>query len=335
MAGALFAFTLADWASLALLPRLRRSFGPVNPPLLALSWVRAGLVSMFGLLWETIGVALAVQGALLAVSLYATWIEPFRLRVTYQTLVSPRLSPEGQPIRLLHLGDLHIERLTRREAEVQRLIDELAPDLILFSGDFVNLSYQHDALSAKHIREVVGRWHARLGVYCVSGTPLVETSEDVERFVEGTRLRWLRDEVVSIDVDGSGGQQLKLLGLDGAMWREDTLPRLHATARELSGENGLRVLLYHTPDVAPEAAELGFDMYLCGHTHGGQLRLPLYGAIVTASEFGKRFEMGRYQVGQMALYVTRGLGMEGGAAPRARFLCPPEMTLWTLRGVLD
>jgi hypothetical protein len=78
--------------------------------------------------------------------------------------------------------------------------------------------------------------------------------------------------------------------------------------------------------------ELGVDLYFCGHTHGGQIRLPLLGALITSSELGKRYEMGRYKEKGTTLYVSRGLGMEGLGAPRARFLSPPEVILWNLSG---
>ena len=94
--------------------------------------------------------------------------------------------------------------------------------------------------------------------------------------------------------------------------------------------DALTVLLYHTPDLMPLARDLGVDLYLCGHTHGGQLRLPLYGAIATSSKWGKRYEMGRYREGETTLYVSRGLGVEGLGAPRARFLSPPEIILWEI-----
>jgi hypothetical protein len=82
----------------------------------------------------------------------------------------------------------------------------------------------------------------------------------------------------------------------------------------------------------PEVSELGVDLYLCGHTHGGQVRLPLYGAMLTSSQLGKRYEMGHYQQGRTNLYVSRGVGLEGLGAPRIRFLSPPEITLVTLQG---
>ena len=69
------------------------------------------------------------------------------------------------------------------------------------------------------------------------------------------------------------------------------------------------------------------DIIMCGHTHGGQIRLPLWGAIVTLSTYNKRYEAGLYQLNPTALYVSRGIGLEGLGLPRARFLCPPEIVV--------
>jgi hypothetical protein len=71
---------------------------------------------------------------------------------------------------------------------------------------------------------------------------------------------------------------------------------------------------------------------LSGHTHGGQVRIPGMGAVYPSSLYGKRFEAGRYLLDRMTLYVSRGIGMEGLGAPRVRFLCPPEITLWEISG---
>jgi predicted MPP superfamily phosphohydrolase len=84
--------------------------------------------------------------------------------------------------------------------------------------------------------------------------------------------------------------------------------------------------------MAEAAAEEKVDLYLAGHTHGGQIRLPLFGAVFTASSYGKRYEQGLYEIGETTLYVSRGLGMEGQGAPRARFLCPPEIVAVDLVG---
>lgn len=100
----------------------------------------------------------------------------------------------------------------------------------------------------------------------------------------------------------------------------------------IAPRSGLKLLLTHAPDIAPDADALGIDLYLCGHTHGGQIRLPLIGALASASHLGKRFVMGRYEMVNATVYTSRGVGMEGLGAPRARFLCPPEIILWEIQG---
>jgi uncharacterized protein len=92
------------------------------------------------------------------------------------------------------------------------------------------------------------------------------------------------------------------------------------------------LLLYHTPDLMPQVTPLGVDLYLAGHTHGGQWRLPGFGAILTSSHYWKRYEAGHYHEGNTDLYVSRGLGLEGFGTPRARLFCPPEVVSVTLSG---
>jgi uncharacterized protein len=112
-------------------------------------------------------------------------------------------------------------------------------------------------------------------------------------------------------------------------------PHLDSTRLEKLIENDsdlFKLLLYHTPDLAPAASRLGIDLQVSGHTHGGQIRIPGYGALFAGSLYGKRFESGRQQVGAMTLYVTRGIGMEGAGAPRIRLFCPPEIVFWQIEG---
>src|ERR1043165_896247 len=88
------------------------------------------------------------------------------------------------------------------------------------------------------------------------------------------------------------------------------------------------ILLYHTPDEILDVAATGrVDLYCAGHTHGGQVALPVYGALVTLWKFGKRYESGLHRERDTWLYVNRGIGMEGGPAPRVRFLARPEVTV--------
>jgi predicted MPP superfamily phosphohydrolase len=323
---ALWMVYLVDWALLASLPKFGRSFGPARPPTLILAVLRLP-AALLPLPWM-----LAVQAVGTALVIYGFWIEPHRVGLTHLRLPTPKLNA-GRPLRLLHLGDLHAEiAATSRERQTLAHVQAAEPDVIVFSGDCLNLSYLDDPRALAVARSFLGELHAPLGVFAVSGSPAVDRPEVAAAVWEGLdHVRWLRDEVVTLTHEG---QAIQLAGLSCTHKPFVDGPRLFQVLGEANAGQPapFRILLYHTPDLAPEAAEAGVDLQLSGHTHGGQVRLPGYGALIAASLYGKRYESGRRQEGALTLYVIRGIGMEGKGAPRVRFLCPPEIALWEIGG---
>lgn len=318
----LFLFLLTDWALVACLPSAKKSFGPAKPPVLLMALLRipfAYLPMPWWLLAQASGTVLAI---------YAYWIEPVRLTLTRQALRTTKRMP-GPPLRVLHIADLHLERITARELQLQQLIREEKPDLILFSGDFLNLSNVLDPVAWADVRTLIAEWEAPAGVFVVAGSPPVDQPQVLPHLLEGlTHIRCLHGEKATIL---HRGNTIDVIGLDCTHKPFVDGPKLRALMGVQPPER-FTILLYHSPDLAPEAADLGVDLMLSGHTHGGQVRLPLAGAIYASSLYGKRFEAGRYALGSTTLYVSRGIGMEGRGAPRARFLCPPEAVLWEISG---
>ena len=329
---------LVDGIGLALLPRTHRSYGPVNPPLISLSLVRASITFALGHLHATaisrggqggpvLALAIGLQFTIAALSLYATWVEPFRIGVTRAALRSKKLTG-SRPIRLLHLTDLHVERTCRRERKVTHLVRQLSPDVVLLTGDYLNLSYTQDSQAQADARDLLASMcEACSGhVYAVTGSPPVDVRGVIPDIFAGLPITWLVEQSERVLVNGS---TLNIVGLNCTRRRDVDGQRLRSLL-EGAEDSCFTLLLYHSPDLMPDASDLGVDLYLCGHTHGGQIRAPLFGAVFTSSDFGKRYEMGRYLEGRTTLYVSRGVGMEGLGAPRARFLSPPEIVLWTL-----
>jgi len=324
-------FTLVDGAGLALLPRRGRSFGPVTPSLLALAAVHTAVTWGAGLFWANwpgFLLTAVLDTAISGVFIYATWVEPFRIGVTQSELSSAKLESDA-PLRLLHITDLHVERTTSREEKLLQLVQLLDPDVTVLTGDYLNLAYVYDAQAQADAHELLARLCdvARGPIYAITGSPPVDRTDVIPDIFEDLPITWLLDEIREVDVNG---QTIRMVGLRCTRDRSQDVPRL----RDLVGDDPAELftlLLYHSPDLMPEAVEMGIDLYLCGHTHGGQIRLPLIGALITSSDFWKRYEMGRYEEGRTTLYVSRGLGMEGLGAPRARLLAPPEIVLWTLR----
>ena len=205
------------------------------------------------------------------------------------------------------------------EERLLQLVQEVAPDIIVLTGDYVNLSCVDDPVAHEHARQVLSQLSAPRGVFAVLGSPPVDRNSAPD--FDDLSITLLRDEFVTIDVGDE--RKITLLGLDCSHHLEEDEERLHILLDETPA-GAYRLLLYHSPDLMPAASQAGVDLYLCGHTHGGQIRLPLYGAIVTSSRLGKQFEMGHYEMNGAHLYVSRGVGLEGLGAPRIRFLCPPK-----------
>lgn len=323
----LLVFTLDDLSVLLLLPFLRISFGPVKAQLLILALPRLAVAALGAGLIATTGleVALAIVGAIeMLASAALAWgalIEPGQVQRSHLSVPSDKLPLEAPPLRLLQISDLHVERFGKREEQVLDLVEQTKPDLIVLTGDYVNLSYIDDPTAQADLRRLLEGLSAPLGVYAVLGSPPVDRT--VPPLFRDLPIRLLRDEVVVLE---RAGWSLALLGLDCSHRPEEDGRRL-ATLAARAPAGAFRLLLYHSPDLMPIAPQLGIDLYLCGHTHGGQVRLPLVGALVTATQQGKRFEMGPYRHDGTHLYVSRGVGLEGMGMPRVRLLSRPEVTL--------
>jgi predicted MPP superfamily phosphohydrolase len=317
------------------LPRRRVSFGPIAPQLVVLAAPRLAattglvLVAPFLGVLPACGTVAVINLAASLALLWATCHEPAEVGVTRMTLPVPWMT---SPLRLAHVGDVHVERMGRREEAVVGLVRAAAPDLVLLTGDYVNLSNVRDPVAHSHARQFLASlcggavsraWQPAL--YAVLGSPPVDRNS--ASLFDGLSIRLLRDEV-AIHHCRSGGD-VALIGMDCHHDVErDTVCLEQLAARVPQGMP--TVLLYHSPELMPVAVRLRISLYLCGHTHGGQVRLPKYGALVTSSRLGKRYEMGYYREGDTQLYLTRGVGFEGLGAPRVRFLCPPEIVLLSL-----
>jgi uncharacterized protein len=215
-----------------------------------------------------------------------------------------------KPVRILHLSDLHIERnFPARERWLLDTVKGMAPDLILISGDI----HQMDNFDVESLRRVLASLQAPLGVYACTGY-------DDERVLKkaAPQIQFLSNQGVSLSW---GGKTIGLCGLEDFGKREQAYAAIASAP--------FRIAMQHKPDLAEEAAAHNVNLYLCGHTHGGQVRIPFWGAIITNAETGKRFEDGFYQVGKTLVHTSRGLGVEPFPV-EVRFLCRPEITLITV-----
>lgn len=253
--------------------------------------------------------------------IYAREVETRWLEVVPVTLTLPRLGREFDGYRVVQIGDLHLEDWTkpRRLNRIVDRVNDQRADLIAITGDF--LSYSVDPGVPRRLAEALGKLEARDGVLAVTGNHDYITDVDtVRRCTREAGITELRNAVRTIE---RGGAALHFAGVDDVM---EGKSRLDLVLKELP-ENGAAVLLAHEPDFADVSAATGrFDLQLSGHSHGGQVRMPLWGPIFLPP-FSQRYSSGLYEVGSMLQYTNRGLGFVDA---RLRFLCRPEITVLTL-----
>jgi predicted MPP superfamily phosphohydrolase len=295
-----------------------------------------GLFGMLGTVADTSVWALVALAAVgLACIAYGTLVERrwFR-RADYRLDI---LGPGAkEKVSILHLSDLHFVAGDRRKA---RFLASLGrPDVAVVTGDVIGEPEAvEDAVAA--LRPVRGR----LASYVVLGSNdyfVAEPLNYLNYFTgspkrrPGVRSRW-QDLVAQLEADGwthlanrrselsADGARFEVMGMDDPhIERHD----MRVAPRRDPGAFGLAVV--HSPDPAPELAALGYDLILSGHTHGGQVRLPLVGALVTNSQMPSKLCMGLSRLGPSLLHISPGLGTSKFAP--FRFLCRPEATILEL-----
>ena len=257
---------------------------------------------------------------------YISQIEPSQLEVVELPLALPRLAPVFSGFKIAIISDIHIGgwmNLERLSPVVDMVLEQSA-DIILIPGDFMHghgWGEEKQAYADNLTAELL-RLSEKTTTLAVMGNHDYWTSApDVRRALRNANVIELSNTIHSLKRDSS---QLHICGVDDIWEKQDDLD---AVLKQLPNE-GLAILMAHEPDFADTSAATGrFDLQISGHTHGGQIIIPGYGAPVRP-HLGGKYLSGLYKVGEMWQYTTRGVGM--GRIP-VRFNCPPEITVITLQ----
>jgi uncharacterized protein len=257
--------------------------------------------------WPACEAALAAIG-LMTVAADAFLIEPTWLEVSHWRIASPKIH---RPMRIVVLADLQTDRLGLYERDVLRQVLDEKPDLILFAGDYFQVPWEHHEKFRREFNAILREMHfaAPLGVFAVQG---------------------------NIDLVAGWGDMLDGIGTAVGERRCFDLGDIELTCLPLrdsfnpslvlgnESPDRFQLVLGHAPDYA--MGKIDADLLVAGHTHGGQIRLPFIGAIITKCRSPRSRVAGLTELpGGNKLLVTRGVGMERGYAPRLRFFCRPEL----------
>lgn len=245
--------------------------------------------------------------------LYGYFVEPYWIEVNATTIRTAKLRTAR--FRVIQISDLHCDSKPRNEERAVRIINQLRPDVIVVTGDCLNRASAWPRLQA-----TLHGLDSPLGKFAIRGSFEVHYRPALD-LLENTGFRWLDRDAVTVR---KGDEAIDIFGLSL------DLPQACRDLLQEAALDRFHVFLFHTPDLIEDVRGLGVDLYLCGHTHGGQVALPVYGALITLSKFGKKYESGKYGVDGTMLYVNRGLGLEPKPAPQVRFFARPEIAVFDI-----
>jgi hypothetical protein len=266
--------------------------------------------------YGVLGASLLAAGAYVEGRHERDWI-----KVTQVSLTLPRLPEAFDGFRLAQFSDIHMDDWMNRSRlqEIVGLVNEQQPDLICITGDFVTFQpkrFAEDLVSA------LSELSAKEGAVAILGNHDHWTNPEIVKDVlKESKIRDLNNRVFTLE---RGRNRLHIAGVDDIWVGKQRLDDV--TAKLPSNEAA--ILLAHEPDYADVSAPTGrFDLQISGHSHGGQVQLPLIGPL-HVPHLAKKYPSGRYRIGDMVLYTNRRVGMVG---PHFRFDCRPEITVFTLR----
>lgn len=222
---------------------------------------------------------------------------------------------------LLHVSDLHIDKLDGLAERLAALIAPLRPDLCVFTGDY-RYEIRGDCSEVyRRMRTVLTPIHAPHGILGILGN---HDAAEIASWLADQGVRMLMNDAVPVERDGSA---IWVAGVDDPYdYRSDDLNAALAPVPEAS----FKILLAHTPGLYKEAAARGVGLYLCGHTHAGQIRLPGIGAVKKNGDYPRAFVQDKWMYNGMQAYTSWGAGC---STLPVRFHCPPEVALLRLRTV--
>jgi predicted MPP superfamily phosphohydrolase len=276
-------------------------------------------------------VTLAAGSTPFVASAYGILYERLEIETTHQRIDLCRLPKAFDGFRVAQLSDIHIGPFLT-SAEVRKcaaMVNQLKPDLVALTGDFITW----DRSTEGPVVEALSGLKAPYGIFgCLGNHEHWAHAEDsITKLFAAQGVKILRQERAVIE---SGGERLNLIGVDYQTRSRFGPPDGGIVPRYLEGVDALmlpdtaNILFSHNPNTFDRAAELGIDLSLAGHTHGGQITLEFISPDLSPGRLITPYVRGWFQQGQSQLYVNRGIGT---IAVPVRFGSLPEITLYELK----
>ncbi|MGQ0644445.1 MAG: metallophosphoesterase [Elusimicrobiota bacterium] len=265
----------------------------------------------------------------LSLAAYSFYFEPNRLVVRRQSFALENWPAGARPLRIAALADIHVGSpyigMTKME-KIVKTCNALEPDVVVLLGDYVILGVLGGHfVEPEDIGPKLAGLKARHGVYAVLGNhDWWYDGFRIQRALEAAGIKVLEDEAVALDHEG---RRVWLVGVADKWTRRPNIERALAPVPE--GEPA--VVITHNPDVFPLLPPKA-GLTLAGHTHGGQVKLPLMGRPIVPSRYRERYAAGAVRRGSQHMYVSSGIGT---SVLPVRFRVPPEIAFISAGGSVE
>ena len=252
-------------------------------------------------------------------------IEPGRLVIRHQTIQIDNWPQQLDGLRIAVISDIHVDNWFITEKKLRTIVartNQLQPELIVILGDYIAGSGRTtERVEPEVFGPILKDLRAPLGVYSVLGNhDWWYSGAKVRKALEQNGIKVLENESAKVDARGTS---FWLVGL-ADLW---TRPQRIADTVAAVPEGQPVIALTHNPDIFPNVPQR-VQLVLAGHTHGGQVRLPIIGPVISSSEYGNRWVQGHVFENNHHLFVTTGIGT---SIVPVRFGLPPEIVILTLK----
>jgi len=278
-----------------------------------------------------------------ALFLYMVYVETGRFRINREAFLTP--SDPGRTFKVLHISDFHFRTGDDKKRNFIRGLQKTQFDFVFVTGDIID-----DDSGIPYCVEALKGFRPEFGTYVVlgghdyqgfsflksyvfllfgyQGSHTRNDSDALGRRLDKIGVRVLRNRGIDVEYQDETGARrvMQIAGVDDVFVGRDDLDLATRDFRP----GTFKVLLTHCIDDPKALASRRFNAVFGGHSHGGQVRFPLLGALVTRSNLARKYARGIFQLGKTLFHINNGLG--AGRWTDFRLLCPPEATILEMRG---
>jgi len=253
---------------------------------------------------------------------YGRYIEPDTIKIREIKTKNHFIGKALKDKIIVHLSDLHLSRFGKRETKVLKIIDQINPDLIFLTGDYIK--WKGDIQPAL---EFLSRLKAKLGVFAVMGDYDYSDSKNSCLFchekgkgrpTKEHNVQMLRNAFQTININD---QVVKIVGMDEGYNDLNETKKIE----DMVDQDALVLVLSHSPFAFDKFSDKDRFFMFSGDTHGGQVKLPVWLFKLLGYEKNVKYNYGLFQEGDKIMYVTRGIGTSHF---RFRLFCPPEIVVF-------